>query len=62
MYYVGYEITGGSICLESGIVCSKYSVQGFGTYGSGFIKKVIDNRKKILNKISERKEKRAKNS
>lgn len=46
MYYVGSEFTGGSICLGSGIVCSKYSVLGFGTYGRGFIKKVIDNRKK----------------
>lgn len=39
MYYVGSEFTGGSICLGSGIVCSKYSVLGFGINGRGFIKK-----------------------
>lgn len=56
MYYVGSEITVRRHCLESGIVCSKYSVLRFGiNIGRGFIKKWLIIGKKILHKNSERK-------
>lgn len=54
MYYVGSEFTGGSICLESGIVCSEYSVLGFVINWRGFIKRWLIIEKKILHKNSER--------
>lgn len=60
MYYFGSEFTVRRYSLGSGTVCSKYSVLGSGTYGRGFIKKVTDNRKKILHKNSERKKRRKK--